>query len=432
MGLLEVIQLLVLLILLLCSAFFSGSETALMVANRVKLRELSQEGNKKAGTVESMLKHPERLLTTILVGNNLVNIAASAIATSLAISFFGGKGVGIATGVMTILVLTFGEIIPKSFSAQRPERMSMRVAPYIRYLGIILTPVIKVFVWLTHKVNMLGGIQPGGQSHFVTEEEILRYVHVGEREGIIERKEKEMINSIFEFGDTLVKEVMIPRIDIVAVEANTKLPILLKLFQEKGHSRVPVYKETIDDIIGVVYAKDLLIFVEEGLETPVEIKKIMREAYYVPEAKRVDQLLTELQKERIHMAIVLDEYGGTAGIVTIEDLIEEIVGEIQDEYDQEEREIEFLGDGEILVDGRVDIDELNDLLDISLPAEDYETISGFILSRLGYLPEEGEELQFADLMLKVDQVENHRILKIKLFIDEAEGKRIVEKIDEDY
>lgn len=431
MDLLEILHLAFLVVLLMFSAFFSGSETALMVSNRVKIKELSQEGNKKARTAEGLLKYPERLLTTILVGNNLVNIAASSIATSLAITFFGGKGVGIATGVMTVLVLIFGEIIPKSFSAQKPEKVAIQVSPYIKTLEIILTPVIKIFVWLTRKVNALGGVQPGAQKPYVTEEEILRYIHVGEREGIIERKEKEMINSIFEFGDTMVKEVMVPRIDIVAVEVNTPLSVLLNLFREKGHSRIPVYRETIDNIIGMVYAKDLLNFMGEGLENRVEIKEIMREPYYVPETKRVDQLLSELQKERVHMAIVLDEYGGTAGIVTIEDLIEEIVGEIQDEYDKEEREIEFLNEGEIIVDGRVDIDELNDLLEISLPAEDYETISGFILSRLGYLPEEGEELQFDDLRLRVDRVENHRIMKIRLYLAEDEGKRLVERMGED-
>ncbi|GAB6138331.1 hemolysin family protein [Halanaerobaculum tunisiense] len=407
--------------LLLCgSAFFSGSETALMSVNKIEIRHLQQEGNAKAAILEKLLSTPDRLISTILVGNNLVNIAASSIATKIAIDIFGNAGVGIATGLVTLLLLIFGEITPKSIANSKALQFSLTVARPIEICYYFFYPVVKV-------LNIITGLMTGGREGeqtskpFISEDRIRRYLTVGEREGVIETDEKQMINSIFEFDDTRVKEILVPRIDMVCVEINDSLEELINTVVDRGLSRIPVYNDTIDNIVGIVYAKDLLPLLRE--KTELNIQKIMRPAYYVPETKKVDNLLSELKKEKIHMAIILDEYGGTAGLVTIEDLLEEIVGDIQDEYDEEEKLIKMIEEDELLVDGRVDIDEINQVLGANLPEEDYETISGFILSMLGYVPEAGEKIEFEDLTIEVEKVVQRRIsqVKIKSFVTETES-----------
>lgn len=410
----ELIESASLVVLLFLSAFFSGSETALMSVDRVKIRHLMQEGNQKAKIVDRLWSRPDRLLVTILLGNNLVNIAASSIATVLAIDIFGTKGVGIATGLVTLFVLIFGEITPKSFANKEAEKFSMKVARYIEIFYYILSPVIELLTFITDfMIKKTGDGKRNKEKPFVSEEVIRRFLAVGEREGIIESDEKQMINSIFEFDDTSVKEIMVPRIDMICVEINSSLNQLINIVIDMGLSRIPVYNGTIDNIVGLVYAKDLLnLLKNDAVED--DIQKIMRPAYYIPESKKVNNLLTELRKEKIHMAIILDEYGGTAGLVTIEDLLEEIVGDIQDEYDEEESLIKMINEDEILIDGRADIDEINELLDISLPEEDYETISGFILSMLGYVPENDEGIEFENLEIIVEKVTQRRISKVRI------------------
>ncbi|ADL12162.1 hemolysin family protein [Acetohalobium arabaticum] len=411
-NLTSILELVMLGFLFILSGFFSGSETALMSVNRVKIRHLAQEDDSKAKIVDKLLGQPNKLLTTILVGNNLVNVAASSIATALAIEIFGTKGVGIATAGVTLFILVFGEITPKSFATQNAELASKWVAGYIRIFSYLFFPFIKVLTFVTNFIIKALGGQPQKNEPFVTEEEIKKFVTVGEKEGVIESDEKEMINSIFDFDDTLVKEIMIPRIDMVCVDIETSIDDLVELIIDLGYSRIPVYNDTVDNIVGILYAKDLLTFL--NTEEPTELRKIMRPAYYVPETKEVDTLLTELRKERIHMAIVLDEYGGTAGLITIEDLLEEIVGDIQDEYDEEENLIEVISDDEILVDARIDIDEVNEVLNIHLPEEDYETVGGFILSTLGYVPETGEELEFENLKLIIEETIQRRISEVRI------------------
>ncbi|PRX28337.1 gliding motility-associated protein GldE [Orenia metallireducens] len=418
MDLTVLIEGIALLILLILSGFFSSSETALMSVNKVEIRHLKQEGNKKATVVDRLLSSPDRLLVTILVGNNLVNIAASSIATALATDIFGAKGVGIAIGAVTLFVLIFGEITPKSFATKESKKVSMLVAPYIEVFSFLLSPLIKGLTLVTNFVMRRSGdkkVKP-----FISEEEIMRFLTVGEQEGVIETDEKQMINSIFEFDDISVKEIMIPRIHMLCIEINDPLEELIDLIINMGFSRIPVYNDTVDNIVGVVYAKDLLPLLKEDSYN-VDIQKIMRPAYYIPETKKIDNLLTEFRKEKIHMAIILDEYGGTAGLVTIEDLLEEIVGDIQDEYDEEEKWIRIINEDEILIDGRVDIDEINELLEISLPEEDYETISGFILSMLGYVPKAGEWIEFEDLHISVEKVIQRRISKVRI-------KRVKDKV----
>lgn len=408
------IQLLILGLLLCLSAFFSASETAVFSANKVKIRHLIEEGNKQAALLKRLMEQPGKVISTILIGNNVVNIGATALATSLAISIVGSTGAGIATGIMSVLILLFGEITPKTLVSQRPEDFAIRISGILHGLGKLLSPVIYVFNSFTNLlVRLISG--PVKKDHLITEEELRMLVNVGEEEGFIDEDEREMIDSIFEFDDTLVREVMVPRIDIVAVNITEPLEKVIKLIVEKGHSRLPVFDETVDNIIGLIYAKDILRVFAERNAAETRLEDLMRQAYYVPESKKVRDLFAELRKEKVHMAIVLDEYGGTAGLITIEDVIEEIVGEIQDEYDQEEREVEVQSDGSLIVDARTPISEINNLLNTSLPEDEFETISGWVFHNLGTLPNQGQEFDIGELHVKIEKITGQRIGKLQLW-----------------
>lgn len=409
----QLIQVLVLIVLLGLSAFFSASETAVFSANKVKIRHLAEEGNRRAILTRRLLDQPSRLISTILIGNNVVNIGATALATSLFISLFGDTGAGIATGVMTALVLVFGEITPKTYAAQRSETLSLKVSGFLNSLGIIFYPVIRVLNLITTGLLKLFGGQ-NTQNPFITEEELRMLVNVGQEEGLIDSDEREMIDSIFEFDDTLVREVMVPRIDIVSVNVNETMDNVILLIIDVGHSRIPVYENTVDNIVGVIYAKDLLRPLLGRKISENSIKELMRPAYYVPESKKVRVLFEEMRKEKVHMAIILDEYGGTAGLVTIEDLIEEIMGEIQDEFDREEKHIETLPDGSLRVDARTSIYDLNEIMELELPDDEFDTISGLVFHSLGKLPVEGQELDVGELHVVVEKVVGRRITKLLL------------------
>jgi putative hemolysin len=359
-----VLQIVMLLILLCLSAFFSSAETALFSLNKVRILHMADEGNKKAKLVMNLLEEPNRVISTVLIGNNIVNIGASAIATSLAINLWGSSGVGIATGIMTFLVLVFGEVTPKSFAAQNAENWALKIVDITRVLSIVFLPIIKVLTSLTNFMLKFTG-RNAKEDPFITEDELRLLVNVGQEEGLIAESERAMINSIFEFDDTLVREIMTPRIDIIAIDVSDNLINLVNIAIDGGHSRIPVYEETIDNIVGIIYAKDLLKIINKDLKN-VEVRKLMRPAFYIPETKKVTDLLAELRQAKVHMAIVIDEYGGTAGLVTIEDVIEEIVGDIQDEYDIEEDAIVILPDGGIRADARASIYDINEALDIDL------------------------------------------------------------------
>lgn len=416
----QIIQIIILLVLLFLSAFFSATETALFSSNKTRIRHMAEEGNRKALLTKRLLDQPNRLISTILIGNNAVNIGATALATSIAINFFGDSGAGIATGVMTILVLIFGEITPKTLASQHAEDFSMRISGFISLLSKVLFPLIKGLNLITNNlVKVLGGTKP--DNPLITEEELRMLVNVGEEEGFIDADEREMIDSIFELDDTLVREIMVPRIDIKAVNMTESMDYVVKMVIEVGHSRIPVYENNIDNIIGVIYAKDLLHpLLSDPLGEP-DIQQLMRPAYYVPESKKVADLFAELRKEKVHMAIVLDEYGGTAGLVTIEDVIEEIVGEIQDEFDQEESQIVTLPDGNLLVDARTPIYDINEILEMDLPDDEFDTISGLVFHILGRVPIEGQEVYIGDdLHVVVEKVEGRRITKVRLSKIKAE------------
>lgn len=402
-------------ILILLSGFFSATETALFSLNRIRILDMADKGHKKAKIILEMLDNPNKLIATILIGNNVVNIGASALATSLFITLFGSTGVGIATGVMTLLVLIFGEVTPKTFATQNAEKWSLGVIKFIKFLSVILTPVIRVMSYLTDMLLKFMG-NDGKKAPAITEDELKILVNAGKEEGFIGESQQEMINSIFDFDETIVKEIMVPRIDMVTVDIEQTIPSVIARVIEAGHSRLPVYKDNIDNIVGILYAKDLLKHVYRDLDQ-LKIKNIMRKPYYIPRTKNIRDLLAELRQAKVHIAIVLDEYGGTAGMVTIEDVLEEIVGEIQDEYDVEEDTIRFLEDGSILLTSRASICDINETLGTDLPEDDnYETISGLVFHYIGHVPKEGQEVKIDNVKIKVEKIVGQRVEKVKLWV----------------
>ncbi|MEE9474189.1 MAG: hemolysin family protein [Candidatus Hydrothermarchaeaceae archaeon] len=400
------IEILGLCILFLLSAFFAGSEIALFSVNKVRIRKLAEEGLPQAVILNSLLERPNRLLATILVGNNLVNVGIAAIITSMSIIFFGNRGVGIAIGTATLLILIFGEITPKSFAAKNAERVSLFVAwpisvlvklfyPFVRGIVLIISPIIRI----------LGGEV---KRPFVTEEEIKLLVDLGEKEGTIEKEEKEMIRGVFKFGDTTAKEVMVPRIDMSCIDGDAPVKEAKKVALETGYSRTPVYDGSIDNIVGFLFTKDLLNVDKED----TKVKDIMRQAYYVPETKKLDEILNEMQEGKTQMAIVVDEYGGTAGLVTLEDLVEEIVGEILDE--KEEFPIKIIDDTTAVINAKTSISDVNEALSTSLPEDDFGTVGGLVFNTLGDIPVVGEKVEIGNVTLIVDRMRSRRISWVKV------------------
>jgi len=394
------------------SAFFSASETALMTLSKIRVRKMVEDNIKNANTIDKLIKNPSKLLSAILIGNNAVNIGASALATSIAIDIYGNTGVGIATGIMTLLVLIFGEITPKSLAAQNSEKIALKVAKLINVITIILNPIIVFLTRLTNfLVRILGGRVDTNQP-FITEEELKTIVSVSHEEGVLEGEEKDMIYNVFEFADTQARDVMTTRTDMVAVEVNSTYWDIIKIFKEEQFSRIPVYENTIDNIIGILYVKDLL-FLEDN-KGQFDLKKYIREPYFTYEFKPVTELFNEMRTNRIHMAIVLDEYGGTEGLVTIEDLIEEIVGDIEDEYDKHVDEIQVIKEDEYLVYGSTRIEEINEIIGTSIESEDFDSIGGFVMGIIGRLPEAGETIEYNNIKFIAEAVEKNRIEKLRI------------------
>ena len=404
-----IIEFVILLFLLFFSAFFSGSETALLSLNKIRIKKLAREGNKNAIIVEELINNPETLLATILVGNNLVNIAAASIATAIAIEFFGSKGIGIATGVLTFVILVFGEITPKSISAENAERISLVVAKPIKFFIKFFSPLVYILTLITGPVTK----RSGKRRVMITEDEIRLLVEMGEKEGVIEKEEKEMIKGVFEVGDMVAKEVMIPRVDMVCIEVNESIDEALKLIRETGFSRIPVYEGNRDNIVGILYAKDII----RHLNKKIKIKDIMRPPFFIPETKSLRELLREMQKLKLHMAIVVDEYGGTAGLVTLEDIIEEIVGEIMDEVDEEEELIRRIDENTWLVNARARIEEVNEILNLEIPEDEFETIGGFVFNKLGKIPKIGDYIEIDGVKITVEKMKDKRIRKVRITVN---------------
>ena len=409
------IQIVLLIILLIGSGFFSASETALMSLSKIKMRHMEEDGVKGAKLVSTLIEDSNRLLTSILIGNNIVNIAATSITTSLFTAMLGAQGVAIATGLMTVLVLIFGEITPKTISANNPEKASLVVAKPIKFFVTILTPIVWIFNIITKVIFKLFGVDDKGVKPFITEEELKTMVNVSHEEGLLEMEEREIINNVFEFGDMQAKEAMVQRLDIVAIDMEDSYEEIIDLFKTEKLSRMPVYEETIDDIIGILNIKDIIFLSDEEIEN-FDIKKYMREAFFTYEFKKITQLLEEMKKDKSQMAIVVDEYGGTAGLITIEDLVEVIVGDIEDEYDEEEDEIQVISPNEFLVDGSTKISDVNEILNIELESEEFDSIGGYIIGYIRHIPEENEIIEMDNIKFNIESVDKNRIKRIRIML----------------
>lgn len=411
------IQLLILLFLLALPGFFSSSETALTTVNKIRMRTLADAGDDRALFVLKVIGNPSKMLSAILIGNNIVNLYASSLSTMLATKLWGNEAVGLATGVLTLLILVFGEITPKTISTISAETIALRFARYIYVLMVVLTPVIAVVNQLSFMVLRLLRVDPNKKAEAITEDELRTIVEVSHEEGVIESEEKKMINNVFDFGDSVAKDIMVPRIDMSFVDVNAAYPELMDQFREEKYTRFPVFEETTDNVIGVINIKDIFL---GGDVEDFSVRKFLRQPLYTYEFKKVSELMLEMRKTDVNIVIVLDEYGATAGLITLEDMLEEIVGEIRDEYDGDEEElVRELGECEYVVEGSMKLDDLNDRLGLSLESEDYDSIGGLVIGYLDHLPEEGEDVTIGNVRLVVEHVEKNRIDKIHVYILES-------------
>ena len=412
------IQAVTILILVLLSAFFSSAETSMTAANRIRIHSLAEQGNKRAIILEKIISNSGKMLSTILIGNNIVNIAASSLATTFTMKVFGSMYIGVATGVMTLLVLLFGEITPKTIATLKADDLALTYARPIYALMTVLTPVIYIVGKLANGILFLLRVDPNAKKDTITEHELRSMVNVGQENGVIEREEKQMIYNVFDFGDSAAKDVMIPRIDMTFIDVESSYQELLDIFKEDMHTRFPVYEDNTDNVIGIINIKDLLLYPDNE---QFSIRKILREPYFTYEYKRTTDLMLEMRKASVNLAIVLDEYGSTAGLVTLEDLLEEIVGEIRDEYDEDEEEpIREIQPGrEYQVLGSAKLSDLNEVLGTKLESEDYDSVGGYIIEQLDCLPREGESVTLEDGMrLVVDVLDKNRIELVHIWLPE--------------
>jgi CBS domain containing-hemolysin-like protein len=409
------IEILLFVICVLFTAFFSSSEVALISITRAKARTLVNEGKKGSEAVAALKDSPEHLLITILIGNTLVTTAAAAIATAVAIQIFGDIGVGIATVFVVVVLLVFGEIGPKIYAARASDSFVLNVAPVILFASRIFSPII----WLVERVSPTFGIGKETSEPAVTEEEIKEWIDVGKEDGTIEQGEQEMLYSVLEFADTTAREIMTPRVDVTLMEDTVTFEEAIRIFNDTGFSRIPVYHDQIDNIVGILNVKDIFSAMVSHRKDST-IKEVMYDPMFVPETKKIDDLLKELQVHRVQMAIVIDEYSSFVGIATVEDILEEIVGDIMDEYDKEEPEIQNISEGVFVVDAQMWVDDINERMEIDLPVdESYETIGGLIIDRLGHIPlHPGEKIEINEgkIILAVMQMHGRRIVKVKVVI----------------
>ena len=417
MGPSDAIQLIVLVVLLALSAFFSSAETALTTVNRLRVRALVDDGDARAIVLSKVIDDPGKLLSAILIGNNIVNISASSIATLLATEFFGSAGAGIATGVMTLLVLIFGEVTPKTMASLKAEKIALNYAKIVYVIMIAFTPLIWILDLLSGGLLRLMGIDPDKRDDSVTEEDLRTIVEAGREDGVLETEEHKMINNVFDFGDHQAKDIMVPRVDMCFLKLDATYEDFMELYREEKFTRIPVYEETRDNVVGILNVKDLLLY---DRNQEFHVRDFLREAYYTYEFKNTSELMVEMRKNSISIAIVLDEYGATAGLVTLEDLLEEIVGDIRDEFDEAEaEEVQQLGEREYLVEGACKLEDLNDMIGLGIESEDYDSIGGIVIDALQHLPTEGEDVTLENgTRLVVEQVDKNRIEKVHIFLPE--------------
>ena len=424
----ELVRLCILLVLLILSGFFSASETALTTVNRIRLINLQENGDKRAKTVLRVLDDRDRMLSAILICNNIVNLYASSLATMLAADLWGSRAVGAATGILTLAVLVFGEISPKTASTYYSEEISLRVAGIIWFLMWLLTPVIVIVNRLSHLVLTLLHVDLNRRGDTITEDELRTMVEVSHQDGEIEEREKTMINNVFDFGDAVARDVMVPRVDMTFISVNADYEELMRIFREEKYTRFPVYEETADNVIGILNIKD--IFLREDGED-FDLRKYLRKPLYTYEFKNISSLMLEMRRSDINIVIVLDEYGVTAGLITLEDMLEEIVGEIHDEYDaDEENNVRRVSDREYLVEGSMSLDDLDDRLGLSLTSEEYDSIGGLMIDILGRFPKEGESVTVDNVRLQAERVEGSRIDQVRLFLRGKVREKTIENAQE--
>lgn len=419
-----ILQIVFLILLLVLSAFFSSAETALTTVNRIRLRTLAEDGDKRAARVLRITDDSGKMLSAILIGNNIVNLSASSIATSLAIKLWGSVGAGIATGILTLLILIFGEISPKTLATIYSEKISLMYSGTIELLMKILTPVIFIINKLSLGFLLLLRVDPNAGDQQMTEEELRTIVDVSKESGVIESEEHAMIHNLFDFGDAQAKEVMVPRIDMIFANINSSYDELIQIFQENMFTRLPIYEESTDNVIGILNMKDLLFCTDREHFC---VRDVMREPYFTYEHKNTAELFMEMRKPSVSLAIVLDEYGATAGLITLEDLLEEIVGEIRDEYDTDEEDFILpLSEREYMVLGSTNLDDLCEELGLNFTSEDYDTIGGYLMGLLDHLPEKNEIIiTDDDVLLRVEQMDKNRIERI--YIKKPEAKHDAEE-----
>ena len=412
----DTFQFIILIILLMLSAFFSSNETALTTVNKIRLRSLADDGNKKAAMVLDITEnHTSKMLSAILIGNNIVNISASSLSATLAYAF-GGYMVSIATAVLTVAILVFGEITPKNYATINAEKISMRYIRIIKFFMTIMTPVIFIINLFSRGIMFLLRVDPAAAKKVMTEEELRTIVDVSHERGVIESDEKEMINNVFDLGDADAKDIMVPRVHVTFADVNSTYDELIDIFREDKFTRLPVYEDSQDNIVGIINMKDLLLC---NRDESFNIRDIMRQPHFTYEYKSISELLVEMRESTFNIAIVLDEYGEMAGLITLEDILEEIVGEIHDEYDEQEDQFYQLSDREYVIEGAMNLDDVNERLQTGFSSEDYDSLGGFIIEHLDRLPELNDEVITEDgIRLVVETLDKNRIESVHVYLPE--------------
>jgi putative hemolysin len=407
----DIVYIVLFVICILLSAYFAASEIAFMSLQRYRLEALIQNNARGAKLVAWLKDHPERLLSTVLLGNNLVNVAAASLGTALAVGFLGDEktGVVVSTIAVTAIVLVFGDAIPKTSASHQAEKISFAVAPSIRLVSWLLTPFVIVLSWITSSFGKLVGARPVGRS-LVSEEEIRTMISAGQRDGVVEKAEAEMLHKVFEFGDRPAREIMVPRTEVSWVEKGTRIEDFFKIYMEHPYTRYPVFEGKRDNVVGVIASKDMLMLLAKGTcDIESTIDDIIRPAYFAPEGKRINELLAEMRDKKLHMCIIVDEYGGTAGILTLTQLVEEIVGDVRDELSIVDKDFEIIDESTFQIDGSMRIEDVNAEMHLAIPEGDYETAAGFVLKLLGHIPKAGEQLRYRDLKLVITRMNGLKI-----------------------
>ena len=410
----------ILILLMALSGFFSGAETALVSCNRIRIRTLAEDGDKRALTLLGVLEQQSKMISAILIMNNVVNLSASALTTMLTMKVWGNAYVGVGTGILTLVLLVFGEISPKTYAAVHAEGMALRVAALIKWLMMVMTPVIFVINTFSGALLRLAGTDPNQKAEAITEDELRTIVDVSHEEGVIENEERKMINNVVDFGDTLAKDVMIPRMNMQMIDVNASYEEVIEVFRQNMYTRYPVYEETVDNVVGILNLKDTLF---REPDKAFDVRSYLRGAFFTYEYKKTAELFVEMRQKLISMAVVLDEYGAVAGLVTMEDLLEEIVGEIRDEFDAEElQHVQKLDELTYRVDGSMKLDDLNDLLGLHIESEEYDSIGGFVIGLLDHLPEQGETVTWKRILFTVEKVDKNHIEWIRMELPQPEGE----------